>query len=450
MAADPARDVLAAENRRALASVMRRAEAPEPEALDPEPQAVDSAPSPSQESPPATAAPAPLDIASGRSEAAPDGREAAPEAAPVIEAIAALVAEHPSHATSGSASPAVEKVAAFEFDFDLIDPPDAWPDTAGPQPDFGSIPGLEAAPPAPPVCERRHLSTRLIFSVGLALPVATALFGLLAAITISSSRGGDATALAAPEPAIAAAPAAVAVAPPAPAAAPDAPLAGAPIAEPPAIDLESSETATPPETAIPPEAPPASAPPEVSIPAAPVHVVAAGDTLYGLSARYETTPERIVELNGLSDSDALSIGQRLLIPPPEPGAPGAIEHIVSAGETLSGLSAHYGTTIEVVTALNRLGAGASIYIGQRLILPVRAGAAEDAGPPALDDPAAAPAVLPGRPIVTGGLDLWSCGDFESWAQAQAVYEANLPGDPNLIDGDGNGIACEALRRSEEA
>ena len=127
-----------------------------------------------------------------------------------------------------------------------------------------------------------------------------------------------------------------------------------------------------------------------------------------------------------------------------------IEHIVSAGETLSGLSVDYGTTIAVITALNRLGASESIYVGQRLLLPARAAVVEDAEPPALDGAVDAPALLLGRPIVTGGLDLWSCADFESWAQAQTVYEANLPGDPNLIDGDRNGIACERLRRSEGA
>ncbi len=59
---------------------------------------------------------------------------------------------------------------------------------------------------------------------------------------------------------------------------------------------------------------------------------------------------------------------------------------------------------------------------------------------------AMPEVLEGfdGPIVTGGRDLYSCHHFDSWEQAQALYEANLPGDPNRIDGDGNGIACEAL------
>lgn len=56
-----------------------------------------------------------------------------------------------------------------------------------------------------------------------------------------------------------------------------------------------------------------------------------------------------------------------------------------------------------------------------------------------------PETLFGKPVYTNGRDLWNCADFQTWEQAQMVYEANLPGDPNLIDIDRNGIACEVLR-----
>ena len=38
-----------------------------------------------------------------------------------------------------------------------------------------------------------------------------------------------------------------------------------------------------------------------------------------------------------------------------------------------------------------------------------------------------------------------CGDFPTWEQAQAFFENAGPGDPHRLDGDGDGIACEALR-----
>ena len=53
-----------------------------------------------------------------------------------------------------------------------------------------------------------------------------------------------------------------------------------------------------------------------------VHSVVRGDTLYQLSLAYATTVEAFFEANQL-DSDALSIGQLLLIPDCEPSAPEA-------------------------------------------------------------------------------------------------------------------------------
>lgn len=38
-----------------------------------------------------------------------------------------------------------------------------------------------------------------------------------------------------------------------------------------------------------------------------------------------------------------------------------------------------------------------------------------------------------------------CGDFRSWSAAQRFYEAEGPGDPHRLDGDGDGVACESLR-----
>lgn len=42
---------------------------------------------------------------------------------------------------------------------------------------------------------------------------------------------------------------------------------------------------------------------------------------------------------------------------------------------------------------------------------------------------------------SGDLD---CSDFGSWEEAQEAYEDD-PSDPNGLDADGDGVACEALR-----
>jgi hypothetical protein len=45
---------------------------------------------------------------------------------------------------------------------------------------------------------------------------------------------------------------------------------------------------------------------------------------------------------------------------------------------------------------------------------------------------------------THGQDLYNCSDFATYAEALAVYQANLPGDPKRLDADHDGIPCESL------
>lgn len=39
----------------------------------------------------------------------------------------------------------------------------------------------------------------------------------------------------------------------------------------------------------------------------------------------------------------------------------------------------------------------------------------------------------------------NCSDFKKWREAQRFYEQAGSGDPHRLDGDSDGIACEALR-----
>jgi len=49
------------------------------------------------------------------------------------------------------------------------------------------------------------------------------------------------------------------------------------------------------------------------------------------------------------------------------------------------------------------------------------------------------------PFFTNGADRYNCRDFTSMAEAQEALKVNRPGDPNRIDGNNNGIACEDFR-----
>jgi hypothetical protein len=51
-----------------------------------------------------------------------------------------------------------------------------------------------------------------------------------------------------------------------------------------------------------------------------VHVVASGDTLWGISETYGTTVDAIVSANNLANPEDLQLDQELIIPPPEASA----------------------------------------------------------------------------------------------------------------------------------
>ncbi len=97
------------------------------------------------------------------------------------------------------------------------------------------------------------------------------------------------------------------------------------------------------------------------------YTVQAGDTLWLLSRRYDTTVEAIKQLNGLT-SDMLLIGQVLKIP--AAGSPSWFEYTVLPGDTLWLLSRRYGTTVEAIRQLNGL-TGDLIDVGQILRIPIR-------------------------------------------------------------------------------
>lgn len=52
-----------------------------------------------------------------------------------------------------------------------------------------------------------------------------------------------------------------------------------------------------------------------------------------------------------------------------------------------------------------------------------------------------PGTIKNPPQLQGDRD---CSDFASWEEAQAFFERSGPGDPHHLDGDKDGIACEAL------
>lgn len=112
-------------------------------------------------------------------------------------------------------------------------------------------------------------------------------------------------------------------------------------------------------------------------------VIVPGDTLSGIAAAQGVSVEQIVSLNGLPDPDRIFVGQHLVLvpaaPAPETPAPGAGHggtHLVQPGENLTWIAAQYGTTVEAIAAANAIANPGLIFAGQQLVIPGTLAAAE--------------------------------------------------------------------------
>ncbi|WP_260927316.1 LysM peptidoglycan-binding domain-containing M23 family metallopeptidase [Novosphingobium sp. 9] len=128
-----------------------------------------------------------------------------------------------------------------------------------------------------------------------------------------------------------------------------------------------------------------------------MHVVGPGETLNGIANRAGVEPREIAEENGLEAPFVVHVGQKLDIPrgdasvdaertarrviaargpqdpdaspAPAPQAPLADSHIVTAGETLSGIARKAGLSQSLIAEANGIAAPYSVRVGQHLILP---------------------------------------------------------------------------------
>lgn len=84
-----------------------------------------------------------------------------------------------------------------------------------------------------------------------------------------------------------------------------------------------------------------------------LHVVKSGESVYGIAKAYNLTESELVNANP-SIAQGLKIGEQLLIPtkPATVTNDGVIYHTVKSGETLYGVARDYNTTIEKLMELN--------------------------------------------------------------------------------------------------
>ncbi|RAP74553.1 glycoside hydrolase family 18 protein [Paenibacillus montanisoli] len=94
-----------------------------------------------------------------------------------------------------------------------------------------------------------------------------------------------------------------------------------------------------------------------------IHVVQAGQSLYGLSQAYGIPVTDITSANEISPNDTLVIGQALVIP-----IVGQY-YWVQPGDTLTTVARKFGSTAGALASVNRIGINSVLHVGQRLYIP---------------------------------------------------------------------------------
>ncbi|HLA42300.1 MAG TPA: LysM peptidoglycan-binding domain-containing protein, partial [Aggregatilineales bacterium] len=109
------------------------------------------------------------------------------------------------------------------------------------------------------------------------------------------------------------------------------------------------------------------------------HVVQAGETLYRIALRYNTTVETLATLNNIINPNQITAGTILQVPttggtnPPQGGPTtptgGQLTHVVQRGENAFRIGLRYNITVERLALANALFNPNLIYAGQVLIIP---------------------------------------------------------------------------------
>lgn len=100
-----------------------------------------------------------------------------------------------------------------------------------------------------------------------------------------------------------------------------------------------------------------------------LYTIRAGDTLYSLARRYNTSVEAIMSANPGIDPNSLRVGQIICIPGGGICPQGTSPYTIKAGDTLFALARQFNTTVEAILNANPGINPNNLQIGQQICIP---------------------------------------------------------------------------------
>lgn len=103
------------------------------------------------------------------------------------------------------------------------------------------------------------------------------------------------------------------------------------------------------------------------------HLIASGDTVYGIAQRYGVSTRALIDWNSLRPPYRLTIGERLRLPESR-------GYVVQPGDTIYAISDRFGVDRSALVRANNMRAPYAIQVGQRLQIPAGSAAPPSPSP----------------------------------------------------------------------